>query len=186
MSRCPMFRPRNKQPEKPIPCKRDGTPDRAYDSSVSSLVPYPLQEPERTAWLRAQGMHSSNEVIKSPSPRPDDWLLLIGRSGLEFHICRGPYWSIKTRLGKRSHYITLRADLGHPHQVIRRGQDSNLQSSGHEPDELTNSSTPLLPLLLKDRRWSLIDFPIVLLCSAFSYVISFFFHFVWLTNTIPN
>ena len=31
--------------------------------------------------------------------------------------------------------------------MIRRGQDSNLQSSGHEPDELTNSSTPLLPLL---------------------------------------
>ncbi|CAL8175900.1 unnamed protein product [Prunus armeniaca] len=28
-----------------------------------------------------------------------------------------------------------------------RGQDSNLQSSGHEPDESTNSSTPLLPLL---------------------------------------
>ncbi|KAJ4942628.1 hypothetical protein NE237_014746 [Protea cynaroides] len=31
--------------------------------------------------------------------------------------------------------------------VIRRGQDSNLQSSGHGPDESTNSSTPLLPLL---------------------------------------
>ncbi len=31
--------------------------------------------------------------------------------------------------------------------LIRRGQDSNLQSSGHEPDESTNSSTPLLPLL---------------------------------------
>lgn len=28
-----------------------------------------------------------------------------------------------------------------------RGQDSNLQSSDHEPDELTNYSTPLLPLL---------------------------------------
>lgn len=28
-------------------------------------------------------------------------------------------------------------------QVLRRGQDSNLQSSGHEPDESTNSSTPL-------------------------------------------
>ncbi|KAH0634578.1 hypothetical protein KY290_029691 [Solanum tuberosum] len=33
--------------------------------------------------------------------------------------------------------------------LIRRGQDSNLQSSGHEPDELTNSSTPLLPLLFR-------------------------------------
>lgn len=32
--------------------------------------------------------------------------------------------------------------------MIRRGQDLNLQSSGHEPDELTNSSTPLLPLIL--------------------------------------
>lgn len=32
--------------------------------------------------------------------------------------------------------------------VIRRGQDSNLQSSGHGPDESTNSSTPLVPLLL--------------------------------------
>ncbi|KAH0988302.1 hypothetical protein GBA52_015479 [Prunus armeniaca] len=42
MSRYPMFRPRNKQPEKTIPCKRDGTPDRAYDSSVSSLMPYPF------------------------------------------------------------------------------------------------------------------------------------------------
>jgi hypothetical protein len=31
--------------------------------------------------------------------------------------------------------------------VIRRGQDSNLQSSGHEPDESTNSSTLLLPLI---------------------------------------
>lgn len=31
--------------------------------------------------------------------------------------------------------------------VIRRGQDSNLQSSGHGPDESTNSSTPLVPLL---------------------------------------
>lgn len=31
--------------------------------------------------------------------------------------------------------------------MIRRGQDSNLQSSGHEPDESTNSSTPLLPLI---------------------------------------
>ena len=31
---------------------------------------------------------------------------------------------------------------------LRRGQDSNLQSSGHEPDESTNSSTPLLPLTL--------------------------------------
>jgi hypothetical protein len=27
--------------------------------------------------------------------------------------------------------------------VIRRGQDSNLQPSDHESDELTNSSTPL-------------------------------------------
>lgn len=26
---------------------------------------------------------------------------------------------------------------------VRRGQDSNLQSSSHEPDESTNSSTPL-------------------------------------------
>ena len=33
----------------------------------------------------------------------------------------------------------------------RRGQDSNLQSSGHEPDELTNSSTPLLPLIFLSR-----------------------------------
>ena len=34
--------------------------------------------------------------------------------------------------------------------MIRRGQDSNLQSSGHEPDELTNSSTPHLPLRPQD------------------------------------
>lgn len=33
----------------------------------------------------------------------------------------------------------------------RRGQDSNLQSSGHEPDELTNSSTPLLPPIFLSR-----------------------------------
>ena len=48
-------------------------------------------------------------------------------------------------------FLTQRSELGHsrrlPSQVIRRGQDSNLQSSGHEPDESTNSSTPLLPLL---------------------------------------
>lgn len=31
--------------------------------------------------------------------------------------------------------------------MIRRGQDSNLQSSGHGPDESTNSSTPLVPFL---------------------------------------
>ena len=36
--------------------------------------------------------------------------------------------------------------------LIRRGQDSNLQSSGHEPDELTNSSTPLLPLLFRTEK----------------------------------
>ncbi|KAL5747828.1 hypothetical protein ACOSQ2_025125 [Xanthoceras sorbifolium] len=30
---------------------------------------------------------------------------------------------------------------------MRRGQDSNLQSSGHGPDESTNSSSLLLPLL---------------------------------------
>ncbi|KAH0706591.1 hypothetical protein KY289_011667 [Solanum tuberosum] len=29
-------------------------------------------------------------------------------------------------------------------RLIRLGQDSNLQSSGHESDELTNSSTPRL------------------------------------------
>ncbi|KAK4727273.1 hypothetical protein R3W88_032190 [Solanum pinnatisectum] len=29
-------------------------------------------------------------------------------------------------------------------RLIRWGQGSNLQSSGHESDELTNSSTPLL------------------------------------------
>lgn len=31
--------------------------------------------------------------------------------------------------------------------ILRRVQDSNLQSSGHEPDEFTNYSTPLLVLL---------------------------------------
>ena len=41
-----------------------------------------------------------------------------------------------------------RAGLSKVSLVIRRGQDSNLQSSGHEPDESTNSSTPLLPLTL--------------------------------------
>lgn len=40
--------------------------------------------------------------------------------------------------------------------MIRRGQDSNLQSSGHEPDELTNYSTPLLPQLLLNPRWSFV------------------------------
>lgn len=40
-----------------------------------------------------------------------------------------------------------RAGLYQVSDVIRRGQDSNLQSSGHEPDESTNSSTPLLPLI---------------------------------------
>ena len=39
-----------------------------------------------------------------------------------------------------------RAGLYKVSDVIRRGQDSNLQSSGHEPDESTNSSTPLLSL----------------------------------------
>ncbi|PIA41069.1 hypothetical protein AQUCO_02300100v1 [Aquilegia coerulea] len=44
-----------------------------------------------------------------------------------------------------------RSELGHSCRlpqhldVLRRGQDSNLQSSGHGPDESTNSSTPLLP-----------------------------------------
>ena len=33
------------------------------------------------------------------------------------------------------------------HVGLKRGQDSNLQSSGHGPDESTNSSTPLVPLL---------------------------------------
>ena len=40
-----------------------------------------------------------------------------------------------------------RAGLYQVSDVIRRGQDSNLQSSGHEPDESTNSSTPLVPLI---------------------------------------
>ncbi|KAG6621699.1 hypothetical protein I3842_Q011500 [Carya illinoinensis] len=40
-----------------------------------------------------------------------------------------------------------RSEGGGRARTIRRGQDSNLQSSGHGPDESTNSSTPLLPLL---------------------------------------
>lgn len=44
--------------------------------------------------------------------------------------------------------IKKEKNLSSASQVIRRGQDSNLQSSGHEPDELTNYSTPLLPLIL--------------------------------------
>lgn len=40
-----------------------------------------------------------------------------------------------------------RAGLFSVSDVIRRGQDSNLQSSGHGPDESTNSSTPLVPFL---------------------------------------
>jgi hypothetical protein len=43
-------------------------------------------------------------------------------------------------------------------QVIRRGQESNLQSSGHEPDELTNSSTPLLKLTRFDSFFLLFFF----------------------------
>ncbi|KAK8965440.1 hypothetical protein KSP40_PGU001366 [Platanthera guangdongensis] len=39
--------------------------------------------------------------------------------------------------------------LGLDRDSNERGQDSNLQSSGHEPDESTNSSTPL-GLLLRD------------------------------------
>ena len=52
----------------------------------------------------------------------------------------------------------------------RRGQDSNLQSSGHEPDELTNSSTPLLlDRLITKSRQSRIDHSIKLDRIAFLY-----------------
>ena len=41
--------------------------------------------------------------------------------------------------------IKLKQNLSPASQVIRRGQDSNLQPSDHEPDEVTNSSTPSIP-----------------------------------------
>lgn len=44
-------------------------------------------------------------------------------------------------------FASARANGNSPYSV-RRGQDLNLQSSGHEPDELTNSSTPLKKLYL--------------------------------------
>lgn len=47
----------------------------------------------------------------------------------------------------KSLYSTKKSISSYLSYLIRRGQDSNLQSSGHEPDESTNSSTPLLPLI---------------------------------------
>lgn len=64
----------------------------------------------------------------------------------EIHRClKGSVTIMLVILHERN--LDSQAGIEPASQVLRRGQDSNLLSSGHEPDEFSKSSTPLLPLL---------------------------------------
>ncbi|MCE3216606.1 hypothetical protein HAX54_007112 [Datura stramonium] len=60
----------------------------------------------------------------------------------------------------------------------KEGQDSNLQSSGHDPDELTNSSTPLLPLLFLTPKTKDLGYKQAILEIDFEYCLHVVIHLI--------